>query len=124
MCVWGFGLNSGFGENGGNGGRGGNGGFGEQGGQGFPGISVTRVNGVLLNGQRIGNGVVEGGDGGDGGNGGRGGDGGDGGSGGDVAGAILNREGGEVELTDVSFGGSLLSGDVFGGQFAIGGQGR
>ena len=48
--------------------------------------------------------MISGGDGGRGGNGGRGGDGGDGGSGGDVAGAVLNREGATVELTDGSFG--------------------
>ena len=120
----GFGANLGLGPNGGNGGRGGDGGRGEQGGDGFRGNFFVLLDGELSpfnNG--LGNGVLEGGDGGDGGDGGTGGKGGDGGTGGDVAGAILNRPGGSVDLTDAVFGGGLVSGLVFGGNTGLGGVG-
>lgn len=119
----GFGDNNADGGRGGTGGRGGDGGFTFGGRDGVEGHHI--VDGLFFNNEKHPL-WVEPGDGGDGGNGsqgGNGGDGGAGGAGGHAGGAILNQAGATLSLTDVVFGGRLVSGYIEDGNTATGGNG-
>jgi hypothetical protein len=121
----GLGDNEAGGEAGGTGGQGGMGGFELKGRNGIHGHSY--ISGLLepLYLERWGGpgGAASGGDGGDGSQGGDGGRGGAGGAGGNAAGAILNEAGATLSLTDVVFGGRLVSGYIERGNEATGGNG-
>ncbi len=119
----GFGDNNAEGGRGGTGGTGGAGGFTFGGRNGIEGHSITDL--IFFNNQKHPL-WVEPGDGGDGGNGSAGGDGGDGGAGGaggQAGCASLNRLGATLSLTDVVFGGRLVSGYIEEGNTAKGGNG-
>ncbi|MBW6399512.1 hypothetical protein KPL78_16765 [Roseomonas sp. HJA6] len=119
----GFGDNNAEGGRGGTGGQGGAGGFTFGGRAGIDGHVITDL--IFFNNQKHPL-WVEPGDGGDGGNGSAGGDGGDGGAGGaggHAGGAILNQAGASLSLTDVVFGGRLVSGYIEEGNTAKGGNG-
>lgn len=119
----GFGDNNAEGGLGGTGGRGGDGGFTFGGRAGIQGHEIRDL--IFFNNVKHPL-WVEPGDGGDGGNGSNGGDGGDGGAGGaggNAGGAILNQAGATLSLTDVVFGGRLVSGYLEDGNTATGGRG-
>ncbi|MEO3474873.1 calcium-binding protein [Roseomonas sp. CAU 1739] len=119
----GFGDNNAEGGLGGNGGRGGDGGFTFGGRAGIEGHNITDL--FFFNNQKHPLWVEpgDGGNGGDGSAGGDGGDGGAGGAGGNAGGAILNQAGATLSLTDVVFGGRLVSGYIEEGNTARGGNG-
>jgi Ca2+-binding RTX toxin-like protein len=121
----GFGDNNAEGGAGGTGGRGGDGGFSVRGADGIPGHTYggPGFRTVLDAPQPLWLSPGNGGDGGDGGRGGDGGAGGRGGAGGHAGGAILNEAGGVIAMTDVVFGGRLVSGYIEEGNSARGGNG-